>query len=158
MPNRYEREIEEILRNMERTEPKPSFRERLNMRRQARTRHPEDQRPRPARPSLNLNFSTSEWCFILGIFLGLVAGGWAFVTGANILTGFLAVLAFICLIMGIFTTWREGRRSAYSSSSWRSNEPIPIRQRSIPQPFRFIVTTWRLFLLKLRHRRYKGDY
>ena len=31
MPNRYEREIEEILRNMERTEPKPTFRERLNM-------------------------------------------------------------------------------------------------------------------------------
>lgn len=155
MPNRYEREIEEILRNMERTEPKPSFRERMNMRRQARTKHPEDRRPRPARPSVNLNLTTSEWCFAAGILLGLIAGGIAFVSGANIVTGFLAVLAFLCIIMGIVTPWRESRRSYYSPS-WR-NEPIPIRQRSLPQPFRFLVTQWRIFRLKIRYRRYKGD-
>src|SRR5579871_1104664 len=156
MPNsRYEREIEEILRNMERTEPKPSFRERMNMRRQARTRHPEDRRPRPARPSVHLNLTTSEWCFAVGILLGLVAGGIAFVSGANIVTGFLAVLAFLCIIMGIVTPWRESRRSYYSPS-WR-NKPTPIRQRSLPQPFRFLVTQWRILRLKMRYRRYKGD-
>ena len=156
MPNsRYEREIEEILRNMERTEPKPSFRERMNMRRQARTKHPEDRRPRQARPSVNLNLTTSEWCFAVGILLGLIAGGIAFAGGANIVTGFLAVLAFLCIIMGIVTPWRESRRS-YTSPSWR-NEPTPIRQRSLPQPFRFLVTQWRIMRLKMRYRRFKGD-
>ncbi len=156
MPNKYEREIEEILRNMERTEPKPSFRERLNMRRQARAKHVEDLRPRPARPSLQLNLSTSEWCFALGIFLGLVAGGWAFVTGANVLTGFLAVLAFICIIMGIVTPWRESRRLSSRGPSWRG-EPIQLHQRSVPRPFRFVVTQWRIFRLKMRYRRFKEE-
>src|SRR5215831_17627153 len=75
MSNRYQREIEEILRNMERTEPKPTFRERLNMRMRGQPRRPEPMRPRPAAPSLHLNFTTSEWCFIAGILLALVAAG-----------------------------------------------------------------------------------
>src|SRR5215831_16579212 len=87
MPNRYEREIEEILRNMERTEPKPSFRERLNMRMRGQPRKPEPMRPRPARPSFHLNFTTSEWCFVWGIFLGLLAAGIEYTFTASILTG-----------------------------------------------------------------------
>src|SRR5260370_10313473 len=103
MPNKYEREIEEILRNMEQTEPKPSFRERLNMRRRTRQKRPEMMRPRPARPSFRLNLSTSEWYFAAGILLGLVAAGWAYVNNGegNSLTGFLAILGFFCVLVGI---------------------------------------------------------
>jgi hypothetical protein len=155
MPNRYEREIEEILRNMERTEPKPSFRERLNMRMRGRPRQPEPMRLRSARPSLQLNFSTSEWCFIVGILLGLVAAGIAYTDGqiANALTGFLAVLAFICIIMGIVTPWRESRRPAYGRSGYGESDTS---KRSLPRPFRFIVTQWKIFQLKLRYRRNRG--
>ncbi len=155
MPNRYEREIEEILRNMERTEPKPSFRERLNMRMRPPSKHPESMRPRPARPSINLNFSTSEWCFIVGIFLGLVAAGIAYTNGleGNVLTGFLALLAFICIIMGIVSPWRESRRP-YIGRSWAA-EP-PTRKRALPRPLRLIVTQWKILRLKMRYRRNRG--
>jgi hypothetical protein len=156
MPNRYEREIEEILRNMEQTEPKPSFRERLNMRRRSRQRGPEMLRPRPARPAFRLNLSNSEWCFAVGILLGLVAAGWAYVdNGAgNLLTGFLAVLGFICLVMGIVIPWRESTRPSYSQT-WRG-EPAR-RQRSLPRPLRTLVTRWKIMRLRMRYRRRKGD-
>lgn len=154
MPNRYEREIEEILRNMERTEPKPSFRERLNMRMRGQPQQPEPMRPRPARPSLHLNLTTSEWCFVVGIFLGLVAAGIAYTSGAaNALTAFLAILAFICIIMGIISPWRESRRPAYGRSWYGESSPS---KRSLPRPFRFVVTQWKIMQLRLRYRRNRG--
>jgi|SRR5579859_806886 len=154
MPNRYEREIEEILRNMERTEPKPSFRERLNMRMRGQPRRPEQMRPRPARPSLHLNFTTSEWCFIVGILLALVAGGIAYTSGiANVLTGFLALLAFICIIMGIVIPWRESRRPS-TGRGWYGEPPT---KRSLPRPLRLLSTQWKIFRLKMRYRRNRGD-
>jgi hypothetical protein len=158
MPNRYEREIEEILRNMERTEPKPSFRQRLNMRRRGQPRKPEPMRPRSARPSFHLTFTTSEWCFLTGIFLGLVAAGIAYTSGGvgpiMTLTGFLAVLAFICIIMGIVSPWRESRRPVYGRSWYGESEPS---KRSLPRPFRFVVTQWKILQLKMRYRRNRGD-
>lgn len=155
MSNRYQREIEEILRNMERSEPKPSFRERLNMRMRGRPRRPEPMRPRPARPSLHLNFSTSEWCFIVGILLGLIAAGIAYTSGiANVYTGFLAVLAFICIIMGIVTPWRESRRPLHGRGWYGESSPP---RRSLPRPLRFVVTRWKIFRLKMRYRRNRGD-
>jgi hypothetical protein len=154
MPNRYEREIEEILRNMERTEPKPSFRERLNMRMRGQPRQPEPMRPRPARPSFHLTFTTSEWCFLAGIVLGLIAAGIAYTDAANIFTGFLAVLAFICVVMGIVSPWRESRRPVYGRSWYGESEPT---KRSLPQPFRFVVTQWKILQLKMRYRRNRGD-
>lgn len=156
MPNRYEREIEEILRNMERTEPKPTFRERLNMRMRGQPRQPEPLRPRPARPSLSFNFTNSEWCFLVGIFLALVAAGIAYLNAGhlgNVLTGFLAVLAFICIIMGIVSPWRESRRPIYGRSwSGESNPP----RSSLPRPFRFVVTQWKILQLRMRYRRNRG--
>jgi len=163
MPNRYEREIEEILRNMERTEPKPSFRERLNMRMRGQPKRPERMRPRPARPAFHLNFTTSEWCFIVGILLALVAAGIAYTSGlrgpggevvGNVLTGFLAFLAFICIIMGIVSPWRERRRPS-TSRSWYG-EPPPTK-RSLPRPLRMLATQWKIFRLKMRYRRNRGD-
>ena len=157
MPNRYEREIEEILRNMERTEPKPSFRERLNMRMRGQPKRPEPMRPRPARPSFHLNFTTSEWCFVSGILLGLVAAGIAYLNDGhlgNVLTGFLAVLAFICLIMGMLSPWRESRRPVYGRSWYGDSEPP---KRSLPRPFRFLVTQWRILRLRMRYRRNRGN-
>lgn len=158
MPNRYEREIEEILRNMEQTEPKPSFRERLNMRRRSRQRGPEMIRPRPARPAFRLNLSNSEWCFAVGILLGLVAAGWAYVDNGvgNFLTGFLAVLGFVCLIMGIVIPWRESSRPLYGGGTWRG-EQVSSHKRSLPRPLRSLMTRWKIMRLRMRYRRRKGD-
>lgn len=108
MPNRYEREIEDILRTMKRTEPKRSLRERLHLGRRGQARRSERMRPRPARSALHLNFSPSEWCFMGGIVLGLVAAGGAYASGGGTaLTGVLAVLAFLCIILGMITPWRK---------------------------------------------------
>lgn len=157
MPNRYEREIEEILRNMESTEPKPTFRQRLNMRMRGQNRRPEPLRPRPAAPSLHLSFTTSEWCFLTAIFLALIAAGAAYTSGGTgnimVLTGFLAILSLICVILGIISPWRESRRPAYGHS-WYGEASQP--KRSLPRPFRFLVTQWKILQLKMRYRRHRG--
>ncbi len=154
MANRYQREIEEILRNMERNEPKPTFRERLNMRMRGQPRRPEPMRPRPTRPAFHLALTTSEWCFLAGIVIGLVAAGIAYTDAANIFTGFLAVLALICVILGIVSPWRESRRPVYGRSWYGESEPP---KRSLPRPFRFVVTQWKILQLKMRYRRNRGD-
>ncbi len=60
MPHKYEREIEEILKNMQRNEPEPGVRERSRG------------FPRPAGgSSLRLGLSASELLFLLGIAFAL---------------------------------------------------------------------------------------
>lgn len=104
MPERYEREIEDILRNSERTGPKRSFRERLHLGRRGQARRPERMRPRAARAARHQTITTSEWCFLAGIVLGLVAAGIAFISGSgSALTGTLAALAFLCILLGLIT-------------------------------------------------------
>lgn len=88
--------------------------------------------------------------------MGLVAAGWAYVdNGAgNLLTGFLAVLGFVCLIMGIVIPWRESTRPLYRPA-WRG-EPIE-QKRSLPRPLRALVTRWKIMRLRMRYRRRQGD-
>src|SRR5690348_11235707 len=97
MPNRYEREIEEILRNLEQTEPKtgrsPKFgdrqRRKQNVRRSG-NRHP---------MSSSLHLSTTEWLLVTTVITALVAGGYAYLQETNIVTGILASISLICLIL-----------------------------------------------------------
>lgn len=107
MPERYEREIEDILRNVERTRPKPSLRERLHLPRRGQAQRPERLRPRSRRLARHLRFSTSEWCGLSGIILGLVAAGIAYTSGGGtVLTGILAVLALLGILLGMLLFWR----------------------------------------------------
>jgi hypothetical protein len=104
MPERYEREIEDILRNIQRRKPKPSFRERFHLGRRGGARRPEQIRSRSAQAARHRIVSTSEWCFLAGILLGLVAAGIAYTSGSGTtLTGTLAVLAFLCILLGLIT-------------------------------------------------------
>ena len=74
MPNKYEREIEEILRNMERTEPKPGLGQKLG----GRIRRKSDSRSNVRKRSeLSLHFGVSEWCLAIAVCASLFAGGWA---------------------------------------------------------------------------------
>ena len=107
MPERYEREIDDILRNLEGTQPKPSLRERLHLRREA-PRRPERLRPRAPRATRRLLGTTSEWCLLAGVACGLVAAGIAYTTGSgNPLTGALAILAVLAVLCGLVTFWRR---------------------------------------------------
>ena len=107
MPERYEREIDDILRDMEGMRPKPSLRERLGLGRGG-SRRPERLRSRSLRAPRRLLFTTSEWCLLVSIVCGLVAAGIAYTSGSgNALTGALAILAVLALLMGMLTFWRR---------------------------------------------------
>jgi hypothetical protein len=147
MPNRYDREIEEILRNLEHTEP-GTFRKQRPGERVRRNPGP---RIRPRR-HYSLNFSPTEWLLITAIVTALVAGGYAFTLKSagpgEILTPLLAAVSVVCLLL-----------VALSHYIFRSGGPRPVRfgnttvtplRRNI---FSDLKTRWNLFKLK---RRYQG--
>lgn len=144
MPNKYEREIEEILRNLERTEPKTGFGKKGSgrVRRTAGVRR--------SMPSVQLTFS--EWCLVIACIAGLSAGGWVFaqhsVDGANVITGTIAVIGAICVVLVAISPFFA--RPRYSSSSGRYNTTI---HRISGNPFRRLGTRWHLMMLKLRYRK-----
>ena len=156
MPNKYEREIEEILRNMERTEPKASLGQRFG----GRLRRKSDQRTNARKRtslSFNFNFSTSAWLLIIAWVAALIAGGFAFAQGeASLVTGIFAIVGAVCLVLTVLSAFgsrsRPSRSSRYSASSSRYGNVTPIRRN----PLSSIATRWHLFLLKLRYRRKKG--
>ena len=147
MPNKYEREIEEILRNMERTEPKPGLGQKLG----GRIRRKSDLRSNVRkRADVSLHFGVSEWCLAIAVCASLFAGGWAYAHGgADIFTGVIAVIGAVCLAIVIILPFMS--RSRYSGQSGGSGKVTPIRSN----PLSSISTRWNLFMLKLRYRRKK---
>jgi len=150
MPNKYEREIEEILRNMERTEPKANLGQKFG----GRLRQKSDQRVNARRRgslSFNFNLSTSAWLLIIAWVAALIAGGYAFAADEpNLITGILAVVATISLIVIVLLPFLSRRYPAQSS---RYGNVTPLRRN----PLSSLATRWNLFLLKLRYRR-KRDH
>ncbi len=146
MPNKYEREIEEILRNMERTEPKPGLGQKLG----GRIRRKSDSRTKVRKRSLpSLHFGVSEWCLAIAVCAALFAGGWAYAHGADIFTGAIAVIGAVCLAVVIILPFMS--RSRYPKQSAGYGNVTPIRSN----PLSSISTRWNLFLLKIRYRRRK---
>jgi len=146
MPNKYEREIEEILRNMERTEPKPGLGQKLG----GRIRRKSDSRTKVRKRSLpSLHFGVSEWCLAIAVCAALFAGGWAYAHGADIFTGVIAVIGAVCLAVVIILPFMS--RSGYPKQSAGHGNVTPIRSN----PLSSISTRWNLFLLKIRYRRRK---
>lgn len=151
MPNKYEREIEEILRNLERTEPKAGLGQKLG----GRLRRRSGPRMKVRRRSFpSLSFSISEWCLIIAWCAALFAGGWAFTQPqheGNVVTGAIALVGAICLAIMIILPFMS--RSRYSAQSSRYSNVRPLRRN----PLSALTTRWNLFLLKLRYRRRKGS-
>jgi len=85
MPDKYEREIEDILRNLKRREPESNIRP---------LRRKTERRPGVPLPRLR----PAEWSLIIAIIVALLAGGWAFANGGgNLITGLLALLGAGCI-------------------------------------------------------------
>ena len=136
MPNKYEREIEEILRNLERTEPKPRFGQRVSERIQ-----------RKARARRNISLPTlgfAEWGLLLLLIAALAGGGWAYAAGANLVTGILALVGAVCVLLVAISNFLR-----YPSPSTRYTNVTPIRRN----PLRRLMTSWHLLMLKLRYRK-----
>ena len=147
MPNKYEREIEEILRNLDSSAPKP----RLSQRLRRRTAPP---RPRGQRRSLpSFNFGFSEWCLIIAWVAALIAGGWAFAqhgTEGDLFTGSLALISLGCLVLVVIQAFTL--QSRYPSQA-RANNVTSLRRN----PLSSLSTRWNLFLLKRRYQRRKDQ-
>lgn len=142
MPHKYEREIEEILKNMQRNEPQPSAGER-------RSRG----FPRPAGGSgFHLGLSASELLFLLGIAFAL-AGACAvwFVgnQGGTPISAVLGMTGFVLFIAGLIVAFQASRRPP--PPVWRGNVvEMKTHRRG---PLDEIATQIRLLRLRLRYRR-----
>ena len=145
MPNRYEREIEEILRNLETTEPKPNLGQKFG----ERLRRKQDHRTRPRRQGLpTLRFKTSEWLILIAVLAALIAGGYAYANGEpNIVTGILAIVGGVCLVLLVLSPFLL--RSRQSTQSTRYGNVTPLHRN----PLNSFSTRWNLFLLRMRYRR-----
>lgn len=143
MPNRYEREIEEILRNMDQAEP----RQRLGDRIRAFNRRP----PRSRSPRMRV--ARTEVFFILGIMLALAGAAVAFYQNqAGTVSGILSAGAFVVLLVGLILDYRNRFRGYRPSSPWQANV-IDITPRKSRNPFSAIATQTRILRLKWRYWR-----
>ncbi len=144
MPNRYEREIEEILRNLEQTEPKPGLAQKLS----GRFRRRSEYRPQTRKPGLpSIHLSPSEWFLLMAVVAALISGGYAYALGTpTLVTGIVALVGTVCLVLVVLSSFFRSNRSTQST---RYGNVTPLRRN----PLSSIRTRWNLFLLKLRYRR-----
>jgi len=144
MPNRYEREIEEILRNLEQSDPKASQKENERRRQRAVPRpHP---RP-PVRGNVSPSLSAVEWLLIVAVVLALIAGGYAYIMGANNVTGVLAVISFICVVLIACSQFIFHPRQRTTSSSYGN---VTRLRRG---PMSNMRSRWQLMRLRMRYRK-----
>ncbi|GAC1458584.1 MAG: hypothetical protein PVS3B3_36370 [Ktedonobacteraceae bacterium] len=149
MPNKYEREIEEILRNLEQTEPKAGVGQKFNER--LRRKPAPRMRARPS-STFSLTLTVSDWLLVTAIGIALVAGGVAFLIGnPTTITGLLAVVGLVCVILVAFSQFVFRPRRP-SSIRYGNATITPLRRG----PFHMLRTRWNLFMLKIRYRKRSG--
>ena len=140
MPNRYEREIEEILRNLDGGEPKsqkgPRFADR--------SRRKPSPRQRTSR-GLSLHLRAVDVFLIIALAAALFGGGYAYAQqGPDMLTGILAIIGIVCLLCMVIAPFIS-----------RASAP-PNRYKVTPlsrNPLSNLAVRWNLFVLKWRYRR-----
>ena len=146
MPNRYEREIEEILRNLDNSESRTTKGPRSSQRSR---RRPVERGNRPRGfPAFHLRLA--DWFLVIAVVIALCAGGYAYAQsaaqGGDIVTGVLAIVSAIFLLLVLVTP--------LLSRSPRSNRYGQMKVTPLSRnPLSNLATRWHLFLLKLRYRR-----
>jgi hypothetical protein len=105
MPDRYEREIEDILRNLKSKEEPGGLR-------------PIRPSNRPRRGfSAGPQFNFPTWCLLIAVGVALLGGGWAAAAGSNVLTGLLALVGLVCLALVALSSFLVKQRPP--TSRWR---------------------------------------
>lgn len=155
MPHKYEREIEEILRNIESSEPKRGLSDRIRSFQRPAPPRPSSADPRMRFPAPSPGATSLETLMLIGIALALLAAAVAFyLNGPTLLTGILAAAGFLLFALTIGRGWMEQFQGPRAPRVWRgeSTEPTPIgaRRRGI---FGEVATQLRILRLKWRYRR-----
>lgn len=120
MPHKYQREIEEILRNIEKSDSPSDLGERI--RPFARPR-----RFRAAGPRVSFvpQIELPTGLMLLGIVIALVGAGLAFYqTEASLVSGIIALVGFVLIILGIGMGW------------WARFRGVNVSARSLRRPAR----------------------
>ncbi|HEX8997020.1 MAG TPA: hypothetical protein VF812_13415 [Ktedonobacterales bacterium] len=148
MPNRYEREIEEILNKMEESEPRRGLGDRIR---------PLQRPPSRARSRSQVHVAFPEMLMLISIVLTLIAVGVAYFLGAaDIVTGAIGMVALLLFVVALIVSWRDRFRPPLKSQ-WHGNtyvEVTPIRRRN---PFSAIATQIRVIRLRMQYRRSQRD-
>jgi hypothetical protein len=149
MPNRYEREIEEILRNLEQPESKPGSEQKFGKRfnRKAGTH----MRVRQSR--LTLTLSSSERLLLIAIGAALISGGYAYLRRPDIISLLFALVSVIFLIVLLYSQFRTGTVRRSRSLRYENITITPLRR----DPLSTLRTRWNLFKLRRRYQRKKED-
>ncbi len=145
MSNRYEREIEEILRNLEHVEPKSGQVSKLGER--LRRKPPPSMRTRPAR----FSFSFKDRLLLIAILTALLGAGYLSLSGkqgGDLFSLIFAGISMICIILVACSQFLFTSRR--SQSYHYGNVTITPIHRN---PFHLFQTRWNLFKLKMRYRR-----
>ena len=152
MPNKYEREIEEILRNMDLDDHGQSLGDRIRAFNRPTTR------TRTPGPRIQLRLNTSESLLLVGVLLALVGAGMNYYFGftsagllANI-AGIIGVCGMACILFGLIIGWLD-RFGSHVQPTWRGETDRPRREFA---PFRPIATQFRIWRLKFRYWRSRG--
>jgi hypothetical protein len=150
MSNRYEREIEEILRNLEQTEPKPGLGQKFSGRLR---RGPSRRVSSWPRFSLSFHFSVSEWLLVAAIVVALIAGGYAHLRGSvDPISITLASIGVVCIVLVALSQFvflpRRDRSTRYG------NITITPLHRG---PLNSLKTRWNLFMLRMRYKRKREE-
>ena len=168
MPNKYEREIEEILRNLDRPEPKPGLGNRIRA----------FNRPRPRRPRRvwEVGVNLSEVLLLAGIAAILLGAGLTYFFGQHLptflgdtpLSAWISIIGVALFAVGLVIGWRRGFNSGRAGiSSWRGNnltnsnggnslgdsKVVHLHARRSRNPLNVLVTQIRILRLKMRYQR-----
>jgi hypothetical protein len=148
MPNRYEREIEEILRNLEHTDPKQGLGQKFG---KHIHRDPAPRGAKRERRTIVPHFTAVEWLLCSAVLCALVAGGFAYTLlqqQGNLFTGIVAIVGFACMVLVAVLQFvivpRRPRSVSYGNVTI-----TPIRRGF----WGTIKTRWNLFWMKMRYRR-----
>jgi hypothetical protein len=168
MPNKYQREIEEILRNLEGPEPKQGLGNRIRA----------FNRPRPRRPRRvwEVGVSLSEMLLFAGIAVILLGAGLTYFFGLHLPTflgdtpvaAWISIIGVALFVVGLVIGWRRGFNSGRAgTSSWRGNnftnsngsnsvsdsKVVHLHARRSRNPLNALVTQIRILRLKMRYHR-----
>jgi len=150
MPNRYEREIEEILRNLEQPESQPGSEQKFSK----HVNRKAGPRVRMRQPRLTLAFSPSERLLLIAIGAALISGGYAYLRGEpDIISLVFALVSVVCLVLLITSQFRTGPPRRSRSVRYENVTITPLRRG----PFSALRTRWNLFKLRRQYQRKRED-
>ncbi len=145
MPNRYEREIEEILRNLEQTQPRSGRKAKSGDRSSKRAGIHMRQ------PRFSVRLSLSEQLLLAAIIVALIAGGYEYVTQQRDLFTFILVLVAVVSFILVACSQFIFHPRRPQSFRYGNVTITPLRRN----PFTILKTQWNLFKLRMRYRRKK---